>query len=281
LKCNLQQSITPQKYSITQYKSSIFINFANKLFQMTLSQRIKLIRKTLDLSQTIFAAEIGITQTSLSQIESGKNGISYDVYKAIISRFKVDPFWLMEGTGEMFRKPETQRAGSALPLVVTVSDDGDENIVVVDRKAAAGYLRGSEDPTYFEKLPAFRLPGFYGKTYRAFEISGDSMQPGIRPGDFLVGGYEEALAHIRSNDIYIAVLHDGSIVAKRIVPLADNDFEFRSDNPEFAPYKVNAADIAQLWHADARITKQLDAPGDNRFENLEQRLARLEKQITR
>ncbi|MCA6363594.1 MAG: helix-turn-helix domain-containing protein [Bacteroidetes bacterium] len=248
---------------------------------MTLSQRIKLIRKTLDLSQTIFAAEIGITQTSLSQIESGKNGISYDVYKAIITRFKVDPFWLMEGNGEMFRKPDTQRSGSVLPLVVTVADDGEENIVMVDRKAAAGYLRGAEDPTYFEKLPAFRLPGYYGRTFRAFEIMGDSMQPGIRPGDYIVGGYEESLTHIRSNHIYVAVLKDGSIVAKRIVPLQDNEYEFRSDNAEFAPYKVSAADIAQIWHAEGRITKQFDAPGDNRFENLEQRLARLEKQITR
>lgn len=247
---------------------------------MTLSQRIKLIRKTLDMSQTIFAAEIGITQTSLSQIESGKNGISYDVYKAIIHRFKVDPFWLMEGIGEMFRTEASQRTSSALPLVVTVGEDGDENIVVVDRKAAAGYLQGVHDPTYFEKLPAFRIPGLYGRTYRAFEVTGESMQPGIRSGDLLVGGYEESLTHVRSNDVYIVVLQDGSIVAKRMRPLQGQAYELSSDNVEFAPYTITATDIAQLWHVDARITRQIDGPGANRFESLEQRLSRLERRIT-
>jgi transcriptional regulator with XRE-family HTH domain len=249
---------------------------------MTLAQRIKFIRKSLDLSQTIFAAEIGITQTSLSQIESGKNGISYDVYKAIIQRFSINPLWLMDGEGEMQRSTQTERrSGAVLPLVVTVSNDGEENIVVVDRKAAAGYLRGAEDPGYFEKLPSFRLPGFYGRTYRAFEVSGNSMQPGIYPGDLLVGAYEDALTHIRNNDIYIVVLHDGSIVVKRVKPLASASFELISDNAEYIPYTINACDIAQVWHVQARITRQLEQPDPIRFENLEQRLALLEKQFNK
>lgn len=64
---------------------------------MTLAQRIKIIRKQLEMSQTEFANAIGITQTSLSQIEGEKNGISYDVYKAIVGKFNVDPLWLMDG----------------------------------------------------------------------------------------------------------------------------------------------------------------------------------------
>lgn len=249
---------------------------------MTLAQRIKFIRKSLDLSQTIFAAEIGITQTSLSQIEGGKNGISYDVYKAIIQRFNIDPLWLMDGEGEMQRSTAAQqRSGSVIPLVVTVGNDGEENIVVVDRKAAAGYLRGAEDPHYFEKLPSFRLPGFYGRTYRAFEITGNSMHPGIHPGDLLVGAYEEALTHIRNNDIYIVVLHDGSIVAKRVRALASSSYELVSDNAEYTPYTVNAADIAQIWHVQARITRQLEQPGAIRFDSLEQRLSQLERQLNK
>ena len=90
---------------------------------MTLAQRIKILRKQLGMSQTEFAGEIGITQTSLSQIEGEKNGISYDVYKAIVARFNVDPLWLMDGKGEMFRSEEAQRRSGVLPLVVQVSGD--------------------------------------------------------------------------------------------------------------------------------------------------------------
>ena len=246
---------------------------------MTLAQRIKIIRKQLEMSQTEFANAIGITQTSLSQIEGEKNGISYDVYKAIVGKFNVDPLWLMDGKGEMYISNEAKKKSGALPLVVQISGDEEENIVMVDRKAAAGYLQGQSDPDYIAKLPSFRLPGFYGKTFRAFEIIGDSMLPGIHPGDMLVGGYVEELAHIKKGNVYIVVMHDGSIVAKRINPLGNNVFELRSDNLVYEAYAVKAEDIGQVWQVEARITKDIDTPDDNRFLELEMRLKDLETKI--
>ncbi|CAN5897499.1 hypothetical protein BH11BAC7_BH11BAC7_30900 [soil metagenome] len=246
---------------------------------MTLAQRIKIIRKQLGMSQTEFANDIGITQTSLSQLEGEKNGISYDVYKAIVAKFNVDPLWLMDGKGEMYISNEAKKNSGALPLVVQISNDDEENIVMVDRKAAAGYLQGQSDPDYIAKLPSFRLPGFYGKTFRAFEITGDSMLPGIHPGDMLVGGYVEELAHIKKGNVYIVVMHDGSIVSKRVFPLGNNVFELRSDNEAYDAYAVKAEDIGQVWQVEARITKDIPKPDDNRLMALEMRLKDLEKKM--
>lgn len=246
---------------------------------MTLAQRIKILRKQLGMSQTEFAGEIGITQTSLSQIEGEKNGISYDVYKAIVARFNVDPLWLMDGKGEMLRSEEAQRRSGVLPLVVQVSGDEEENIVVVDKKAAAGYLQGQSDPEYIAKLPSFRLPGFYGKTFRAFEITGDSMLPGIHPGDMVIGSYVEELSHIKKGHVYIVVTHDGSIVAKRVSPLGENSYELASDNTAYEPYAVVAGDIAQVWHVEARITKDIEKQDDDRLSILELRLKELEARM--
>ncbi len=246
---------------------------------MTLAQRIKIIRKQLGMSQTEFANDIGITQTSLSQIEGEKNGISYDVYKAIVGKFNVDPLWLMDGKGEMYISNEAKKKSGALPLVVQISNDEEENIVMVDRKAAAGYLQGQSDPDYIAKLPSFRLPGFYGKTFRAFEITGDSMLPGIHPGDMLVGSYVEELAHIKKGNVYIVVMHDGSIVAKRVLPLGNNVYELRSDNEAYEAYAVKAEDIGQVWQVEARITKDIPKPDDNRLMALEMRLKDLEKKL--
>ncbi|GAB4149162.1 MAG: hypothetical protein Fur0041_22440 [Bacteroidia bacterium] len=251
---------------------------------MSLAQRIKMIRKSVEMNQTDFANEIGITQTSLSQIEGEKNGISYDVFKAIVERFHVDPTWLMDGKGEMFRSEQSARKpGSVMPLVVTVADDGEENIVMVDKKAAAGYLQHQQDPEYMAKLPSFRLPGYYGRTFRAFEVTGTSMMPGIHPGDMLVGAYEDSLAHLRAGQVYVVVLNDGSIVAKRVRPSGFNRFELSSDNKEYQPYEVSAEDIAQIWHVQARITKSIDPPESEKpglaLNALEKRLAELEKKI--
>lgn len=248
---------------------------------MTLAQRIKNLRKELGLNQTEFAKRIGITQTSLSQLEGEKNGISYDVFKAIVSEFNVNPVWLMDGVGTMYSNENaTSISRGAIPLVVQVDKDDEENIVMVDRKAAAGYLQHQQDPDFISKLPSFRLPGFYGKSFRAFEITGDSMLPGINPGDMIVGSYVESLNEIRNGSVYIVVTHDGSIVAKRVTALGNDIYELKSDNAVYEPYAVKAEDIAQMWKAESRITKKFEAPaGNERLSSLEQRLIELERKL--
>ena len=53
-----------------------------------------------------------------------------------------------------------------------------ENIELIPQKASAGYLNGYADPEYIREQPRFRLPFLPSNaTYRAFEISGDSMLP--------------------------------------------------------------------------------------------------------
>lgn len=248
---------------------------------MTLAQRIKNLRKEVGLNQTDFATRIGITQTSLSQLEGEKNGISYDVFKAIVSEFNVNPVWLMDGVGAMYSNENAASISSgAIPLVVQVDKDDEENIVMVDRKAAAGYLQHQQDPDFISKLPSFRLPGFYGKSFRAFEITGDSMLPGINPGDMIVGSYVESLNEIRNGSVYIVVTHDGSIVAKRVTALGNDLYELKSDNTVYEPYAVKAEDIAQVWKAESRITKKFEAPaGNERLSSLEQRLIELERKL--
>jgi transcriptional regulator with XRE-family HTH domain len=250
---------------------------------MTLAQRIKNLRKELGLNQTEFATRIGITQTSLSQLEGEKNGISYDVFRAIVSEFNVNPVWLMDGIGTMYATENsmaTTASRGAIPLVVQVDKDDEENIVMVDRKAAAGYLQHQQDPDFISKLPSFRLPGFYGKSFRAFEITGDSMLPGINPGDMIVGSYVESLNEIRNGSVYIVVTHDGSIVAKRVTALGNDIYELKSDNAVYEPYAVKAEDIAQIWKAESRITKKFEAPaGNERLSSLEQRLIELERKL--
>ena len=252
---------------------------------MTLAQRIKNLRKELGLNQTEFAQRVGITQTSLSQIEGEKNGISYDVYKAIVSEFAVDPIWLMDGVGSMFLLSDRAQSRSdkfgALPLVIQIDSDLEENIVMVDKKAAAGYLQHQQDPEFIAKLPSFRLPGYSGKTFRAFEIMGDSMLPGICPKDMIVGSYVESLNDIKNGRVYIVVTHDGSIVAKRVTSLGNDLFELKSDNTIYEPYAVKAEDIGQIWKAESRITREFDKPsGNERMSSVEQRLLVLERKLS-
>lgn len=69
---------------------------------MTQGERIKEIRKSLNLTMEKFGEKLGVTKTAISLLESGKNNLTEQAAKSICRTFNVDYLWLMEGIGEMF-----------------------------------------------------------------------------------------------------------------------------------------------------------------------------------
>ena len=69
---------------------------------MNILERIRFIRKALELRQEEFARRIGLTQTALSMIELGKINLTEKNIKLICATFAVNEDWLRTGNGEMF-----------------------------------------------------------------------------------------------------------------------------------------------------------------------------------
>ena len=67
-----------------------------------MNERLKLLRKTLKLSQDAFAERIGMKGSSISLLESGGRNITEQVIKSICREFNVDYIGLTTGDGEMF-----------------------------------------------------------------------------------------------------------------------------------------------------------------------------------
>lgn len=67
-----------------------------------MKDRIKKIRKELDLTQQKFADKIGVKQNTVAQYEMGRNIPIDTVISLICKEFNVNEEWLREGTGEMF-----------------------------------------------------------------------------------------------------------------------------------------------------------------------------------
>lgn len=74
-----------------------------------MNERIKLLRKTLHLSQDKFGAALGITGASVSRIESGINNPSESTLKLICSTYHVLYRWLVYGEGQMFEDDREAR----------------------------------------------------------------------------------------------------------------------------------------------------------------------------
>ena len=66
------------------------------------NERIKKLRKALDLTQAEFASRIGTTQNSLAGYETGRRNSSSSVVNNICKEFRVNETWLRTGEGDMF-----------------------------------------------------------------------------------------------------------------------------------------------------------------------------------
>ncbi len=73
-----------------------------------MNERIRKLRKEIGLSGEKFGEKIGITKSSLSMLESGKNNPSEQTIKSICREFGVSEEWLRHGSGEMFIEMEDE-----------------------------------------------------------------------------------------------------------------------------------------------------------------------------
>lgn len=69
---------------------------------MTQAERVKELRKTLDLTLEKFGEKLGVGKTAISNIETGNRNLTEQMKKLICKSFNVDYLWLTTGEGDMF-----------------------------------------------------------------------------------------------------------------------------------------------------------------------------------
>lgn len=67
-----------------------------------MQNRIKALRKELNLTQEKFGERLGMKKNSISQIENGINALTEQLLVSICREFNVNEEWLRTGEGEMF-----------------------------------------------------------------------------------------------------------------------------------------------------------------------------------
>jgi len=101
------------------------------------TQRFKEIREEHKFTQAEFASMLGI-KSSTADIERGKSRITGRVISELLRQFGINPLWLY---GKSRQKYLELTRGDVSPKVVTVNSAEQENILLVNVKAAAGYPR--------------------------------------------------------------------------------------------------------------------------------------------
>ena len=177
------------------------------------AQRFKKVREDLNFTQQVFAKELGIN-SSTADIERGKTKLSGMVVMNLFKKFKINPLWLFGESQEQYIKKNNTDVS---PKVITLDSEGEDSIVLVNQKAAAGYPHNVQDVEWYRSLPVFNLPlpQFRNATYRGFQVEGDSMLPNIRPNDWVLGRAVSSVTELSDGKIYIVVLGDSVLVKKR------------------------------------------------------------------
>lgn len=67
-----------------------------------MNERIKELRKVLSITMEDFGERLGVTRSAISNIESGKRGVTDQMVMAICRAFDVSENWLRNGDGKMF-----------------------------------------------------------------------------------------------------------------------------------------------------------------------------------
>ncbi|MGP1993996.1 XRE family transcriptional regulator [Zobellia laminariae] len=215
------------------------------------------IRRELGYTQAEFAKLLGVSSTT-ADIERGRTKLSGKVVMELLRQFKINPLWLFGDSDNQYL--ETSKV-SVIPKVVTVDNAGNDNMVLVNAKAAAGYPQNIADTSWYEQLPAFDLPipEFRNATYRGFQVDGDSMLPNLRSGEWVLAKAVEHIDDVSQNKMYVVVLEDAVLVKKVEKRPNSNNVTLVSLNETYPPYDIKPYQIQEIWEVSSRITFGEDA----------------------
>lgn len=150
-------------------------------------------------------------------------------------------------------------------LVTTVDSAGRDNISLVGTRVAAGYAHGGFiEPEFIRSLPAFSLPdkAYRNATFRAFQVAGDSMQPTLYEGDWVICRFVDNWAHeITDNYVHVVVTEERPVVKRLLNRLNERgQLTLQSDNVAYAAQFIDAEVVREVWIAVGRVSRQFANP---------------------
>ena len=241
-------------------------------------KHFKEVREENNYTQAEFASLLGINN-STADIERGRTKLSGKVVSELLRQFGINPLWLFGESGQKYLQITK---GDVSPKVITVNSSDNENILMVNQKAAAGYPHNVQDIEWYHNLPAFDipLPEFRNASYRGFQIEGDSMLPNYRAGEWVLGKAIENIDLVANNKVYVVVLYD-SVLVKKIQKLPDpSKILLISLNEEYLPIEIKLNDVQELWQVNSKLTFNLDNPASSGlFRELQDSMEELKREL--
>ena len=211
-------------------------------------ERIKYLIKELNLRQLEFDKRIGVDASNLSKYLNNKLPISDAFLNRIVVNLGVSKKWLTEGSDLPFAKPVTPPITTVSPALVQNPGPAVPGTPVYDIDVTAGTMPRARLFADDLIVGNINLPDVISPNSRIVRVSGDSMSPVIRSGDYLAVRELSNTQQIFWGQIYVILLDDYRLV-KYIRRHPDpNMVILRSENKAYDDMDVARADIRELMY---------------------------------
>ena len=236
---------------------------------MYFAENIKFLRKRKSHSQTKLAEELRLTRTTLASYEKNVQPPFKTLVKiSVYFNFSLDALikYRLEKLSE-FQLSQIEKGfdvditGNKLRLLtISVDKEGKENIEMVPVKAQAGYTASYGDMDFIASLPKFQLPFLpENKTYRTFQIRGDSMLP-VTEGSWVTCSYIENWEQLKDGIACIVVTKDEGIVFKLVYNrLKNGKLLLVSTNRNYSPYEIPVTQVLEIWQFETWNSFEIEA----------------------
>mgnify|MGYP001568473735 CR=1 FL=1 len=229
-----------------------------------LSDNLRFLRKSKGLTQADFAERIGVNRSVIGAYEEGRAEPKLQTLQTICNFLGLSLDEILNKKYDLLtnESPKTDVNGQNLRILpVALNQDEEETVSLVPEKASAGYVKGYTDTEYIGNLPQFNLPFpelKAGKTYRVFQIQGDSMLP-LQSGTYIISEYLTDWNDVKDNRCYVLLTRDDGIVYKRVENniKKDGTLQLISDNSDFQPYSIHIDEILEIWRGLGTISFDL------------------------
>ncbi len=254
--------------------------------QNPVSQRLtSVIERFAEGNEKRFAESIGVKPAVINNYTKGKQQSKpgFEVLQKICETYPaINIEWLINGRGQMEKaklKPATERV-----LVTTQDTAGNVSIPVINRRAAANYLTGYKTQEYFEEMDAINLPTSFvrGKQFYALQVTGDSMEPTLHDGDYLICHLCERADwdYLNDGEVCVLVTDERGLQVKRIKNRLSNGYvTCLSDNKRHTAFNLTYNEVLEIWRVSWKLSADLslNAGLDDRLAQIEDRLERMER----
>lgn len=198
---------------------------------MELKDRLKLARKKAGKTQKDVAEHVGITQPTLSQLESGL--LNSSTYLPSIARFlNVDAYWLQTGIEQ--NKP--QHMNFVPPVDLAYSENPRQTPVLSWVQAGDfSYVLSSDLSSAVDWIP---YDPRAGKNGFALIVKGTSMEPDFKPDEFIYINPTYQIDELNTGALVVMACEGDSEATFKKLISEDGNYYLQPLNPNWKPQLI-------------------------------------------